>query len=137
MDLAEGHVSQDEFTEARPLFKQSLDIFCRARAHNKGRVSDLDLARIWLRIGQFDRDRSNFKDAGTELTTAYNMLKSYGNEKTATQNGGKGITLLVECLNGLADYSDQISNKDDSQKYRQEAMAMKQLRRKLNIGLNN
>ncbi|MBS1991561.1 MAG: serine/threonine protein kinase [Cyanobacteria bacterium SZAS LIN-3] len=136
LDLAESHVNQDEFTEARPLFKKSLEIYCQARTNNRGTVDELDEAKAWLRIGQFDRDRSFFREADTELTTAYNLLKPYGEEKKASEKNGRGIKLLIECLNALADYSDQTAKPDLGKKYRQEAQEKKQLRKKLGLGLN-
>ncbi len=136
-DLAASHVSQDEFDEARPLFKKALAIYLKAKANKSARVKDLDLARIWLGVGQFDRDRSNFADADVELTTAYNILKNYGTPKTAPTSGGAGIKMLIECLNGLADYSDQTAKVEDGKKYRHEAQAMKDLRKRLKIGLDD
>jgi len=135
LDLAESHVSQDEFDVARPLFKKSLEIYRQAREHSKGQVSDLDVAKTWLRIGQFDRDRSNFKDGGVELNNAYNILKTFGSEKNAGLYNGQGIKFLIESLNALADYSDQINNASEAKKYRQEAIKVKDLRRKLKIGV--
>ncbi len=137
LDLAECHVSQDEFDEARPLFAKSLEIFCKAKSNPKSGLTDLDVAKVWLRIGQFDRDRSRFPEAEKELTTAYNILKPYGTAKTASTKGGQGIKLLIECLNGLADFSEQIKKPDDAKKYRQEAAAAKELRRKLRIGVDD
>ena len=88
LDLAECHVEQDEFDEARPLFKKSLDTYLLAYKNHRENVRDLDVATAWMRIGQFDRDRSNFKDGGVELINAYNMLKKYGAKKDAGEYDG-------------------------------------------------
>jgi tetratricopeptide (TPR) repeat protein len=137
LDLAESHVSQDEFDEARQFFKNSLAMFCKARANNRIGVTDLDVAKIWLRIGQFDRDRSDFKDSETELNTAFNMLKGYSSETLAVQDDGRGIKLLIECDYALADYAKQTKDLAAAKKYRMQAQAMKELKRKLRIGRND
>ncbi|MBU6454223.1 MAG: serine/threonine-protein kinase [Cyanobacteria bacterium REEB67] len=128
LDLAECHVNQDEFTEARPLFKQSLEIYTLAHKNGRNNVQTLDVAKAWLRIGQFDRDRSIFKEADKELKQAYEMLRPYGQKNPPAEEPERGLKLLIECLNALSDYSDQTNNAADAKRYRLEATVAKKLR---------
>ena len=133
LDLAKCHVSQDEFDQAKPLFRKALEIYTKVRGDSNDWDKNIDVAHAMLKLGQFDRDRSNFKEAGPELLKARDLLKRYGNATKDNYKRHRGAKLLVECLNALADYSDQTGNAANSKKYRDEAAAAKKLRDSLPV----
>lgn len=122
-ELAYCHLKQDEFMEARPLLAQALKITRQAARHQA--ASDLDIAEACMRLGQFDRDRSAFSEAESELSEALKILRPYKKLDRASQESVRGYKLLTECLNGLADYKVQVNDNAAADRFRDEANELK------------
>ncbi|GAH54199.1 unnamed protein product, partial [marine sediment metagenome] len=101
MLLAEDLVLQQRLTEVRPLLLQALAI--RKQAPNSQNPEVIrKLVKAYLKLGQFDRDQSNFTDSEQELKAALDLTES----KLAQDN-----ELLSEALNS---YGDLLRQKGDT-----------------------
>lgn len=123
-ELADCHIQQDEFDQARPLLVRALKIEKNAFADKKS--ADIDVAQATLRLGQFDRDRSSFPAAEAELNEALKILQRYEKADLHDPAGQSGRRLLIECLNGLTDYAEQTDQEAKAATYRSEAIRLKQ-----------
>lgn len=133
MELAICHWQRDEVETVGPLLKESLQIMKRASDNHKPGLRPLDLAEAWLRLGQFDRDRSLFDDAEKELDTAISLTESYekreprANDTRELKEIGKGRRMLTEVLNAKADLEGQQKNLKEAELLRERAAKIKQL----------
>lgn len=133
MELAICHWQRDEVETVGPLLKESLKIMQKAVDNHKPGVRPLDLAEAWLRLGQFDRDRSLFDDAEKELDTAISLTESYekreprANDTRELKEIGKGRRMLTEVLNAKADLEGQQKNLKEAELLRERAAKIKQL----------
>ncbi|HNB18570.1 MAG TPA: hypothetical protein PLC15_24505, partial [Candidatus Obscuribacter sp.] len=133
MELAICHWQRDEVETVGPLLKESLQIMKRASDNHKPGLRPLDLAEAWLRLGQFDRDRSLFADAEKELDTAISLTESYekreprANDTRELKEIGKGRRMLTEVLNAKADLEGQQKNLKEAELLRERAAKIKQL----------
>ncbi|HNG75301.1 MAG TPA: hypothetical protein PLY72_12630, partial [Candidatus Obscuribacter sp.] len=127
------HWQRDEVETVGPLLKESLQIMKRASDNHKPGLRPLDLAEAWLRLGQFDRDRSLFADAEKELDTAISLTESYekreprANDTRELKEIGKGRRMLTEVLNAKADLEGQQKNLKEAELLRERAAKIKQL----------
>lgn len=122
-ELANCHIQQDEFVEARPLLVRALTL--ERNAAKAGKTTELSVAEASMRLGQFDRDRSAFSDAEKELKDALEILRKYDKLDRKSNVSIRGYRLLTECLNGLADYAAQINDNKTAQSYRKQAELLK------------
>lgn len=133
MELAVCHWQRDELETVGPLLKDSLKIMQQALDNHKPGARPLDLAEAWLRLGQFDRDRSLFADAEKELDTAISMTENYekreprANDVRELKEIGKGRRMLTEILNAKADLEGQKKNLKEAEQLRERAAKIKQL----------
>ncbi len=109
--LAECLILQQRLTEVRPLLQDALKIRKQA-ADLKSPEAKRKLARAYLRLGQFDRDQSNFKDAENELVEGKKMAESM---KPLDPD------LLTEALNSYADLLRQTGRKEEAEEYNKQA----------------
>lgn len=95
---------QQRLPEVRPLLVESLKI--RKEGADMSNIRSLrPLVKAYLKLGQFDRDQSNFKDAGEELTTALDL---------ARKKMPKDYEIMFEALNSYGDYLRQTGKKAES-----------------------
>lgn len=124
-ELAYSHWQQDEISFIRPLLNEALTININCRKRDKGPASLIAEAQSWLRLGQFDRDRSNFADAERELNTALAYLKQFRKLDRSRDDSVHGYELLKETYNALADLMTQKKNTELAMAYRKEVVDMK------------
>lgn len=127
-ELAYSHWQQDEVSEVRPLLTEALDIKIKVNERNRTAASPIDVAESWLRLGQFDRDRSNFAEAEKELSIALNDLHKYRKLDKTNNNSVRAYKLLIEALNAMADYKAQIHKETEASVLRDEVAALKKVK---------
>jgi serine/threonine protein kinase/tetratricopeptide (TPR) repeat protein len=94
MYLAECLMLQQRLPEVRPLLAQALKIRQDAPDLAQNPRSQRNLVKAYLKLGQFDRDQSNFKESREELWKGLQLAQSkfsYDNE------------LMAEALNSYGD----------------------------------
>lgn len=102
---------QQRLPEVRPLLVDSLKI--RKEGADMNNVRSLrPLIKAYLKLGQFDRDQSNFKDAGEELKTGLDL---------AREKMPKDFEIMFEALNSYGDYLRQTGKKAESELIFQES----------------
>ncbi len=95
---------QQRLPEVRPLLVESLKI--RKEGADMTNVRSLrPLIKAYLKLGQFDRDQSNFKDAGEELRTGLDLART---------KMPKDYEIMFEALNSYGDYLRQTGKKAES-----------------------
>lgn len=124
-ELAYCHWQQDELDQVGPLLRNALTIVQMARKDKRNDVDQIDEAQQLLRLGQFDRDRSNFKEARAELEGALAIFRTYDNEAAKTQRDMEGKKCLVESLNALSDLERQENNLQRANELKEEAQKLR------------
>jgi eukaryotic-like serine/threonine-protein kinase len=105
--LADCIMSLQRTPEVRPLLVNALEIRLKAEGD-----TDVSTVRALLKLGQFDRDQTNFDLAEGELKKALEIVrKEHSNDKP----------LLIACLNSYADFLRQSGNKEEATKLFTEA----------------
>jgi tRNA A-37 threonylcarbamoyl transferase component Bud32/tetratricopeptide (TPR) repeat protein len=105
LQLADCLMAQQKMPQVRPLLLEALDIYRRIVNNPKSRPhAKKALIRCYLKLGQFDRDQSNFEDSKGELEEAFELTERYF---------GKDNNLMAESLNSYADLMRQMGAKDD------------------------
>ncbi|CAN5239614.1 hypothetical protein BH11CYA1_BH11CYA1_04810 [soil metagenome] len=127
-ELAYSHWQQDEVSQVRPLLKEALDIKIKVNSRNKTESSTIDEAEAWLRLGQFDRDRSKFVDADKELSNAIDILHKYSKVDKSKNNSIRAYKLLIESLNAMADYKGQTHKEEEAAALRNEVAVLKKIK---------
>ncbi len=127
-ELAYSHWQQDEVSQVRPLLKEALSIRIKVNERSKSQTSNLDEGEAWLRLGQFDRDRSKFAEAEKELEKALNILHQYKKLDKSNNNSVRAYKLLIEALNAMADYKAQIHKETEAAVLRDEVAALKKVK---------
>jgi serine/threonine protein kinase len=104
--LADGLMAQSRYNEVRPLLVH----VCQVREENK--TSDpAEYLRALSRLGRFDLDQSNYKDAESELAKSVELSKGKDVD----------IELRLVCLRSYANMLTQVNRKPEAQKYLDEA----------------
>ncbi len=127
-ELAYSHWQQDEVSQVRPLLAEALAIKTKVNERSKSETSPIDEAESWLRLGQFDRDRSQFTQAERELETALKKLRKYNKLDKSNNNSVRAYKLLIESLNAMADYKGQVGKEAEAIALRQEVAALKKVK---------
>ncbi len=131
LELALSHWNRDEVEFVGPLIKQSLKIMRAALENKKPGARTIDLAEVLLKLGQFDRDRSSFDDAKSELNEALSHLEVYEKKNGTTPSQiseiRRGRKLLAETLNAIADLERQKKDLVKAESYRARSDSIKQL----------
>ena len=112
--LAENYILQQRLVEVRPLLVSALEIRKQA-PELQGPAASKRLARAYLRLGQFDRDQSEWGTAETELKKGMELAE--GTKPTDNQ-------LLTEAYNSYGDYLRQRGQKDKAAEYTARAAAL-------------
>lgn len=112
MLLSECLVLQQRLPEVRPLLVEALKIRQQVpdMAHNP--QAERNLVRSYLRLGQFDRDQSNFKEAKDELFKGLELTKSRFPEDKE---------LLAEAYYSYGDLMKQTGNGKAAKEYLEKA----------------
>jgi serine/threonine protein kinase len=127
-ELAYSHWQQDEVSEVRPLLSEALAIRIKVNERSKSQTSNLDEGEAWLRLGQFDRDRSKFAEAEPELEKALKILHQYKKLDKSNNNSVRAYKLLIEALNAMADYKAQIHKETEAAVLRDEVAVLKKVK---------
>jgi len=127
-NLAYSHWDQDELPYVHPLLAEALAITIRANKRDARQASMIDVAESWLRLGQFDRDRSDFIDAEKELTEALNLLRPYYKLDKNNLESVRAYKLLIESLNAMADFKMQTHKLGDAQGLHDEVAVLKKVK---------
>jgi serine/threonine protein kinase len=112
MHLAECYLLQQRLPEVRPLLIQSLKTRQEAPDLDSNPQSQRNLARAYLKLGQFDRDQSNFKDSKEELWKGLQLVQS----KFAHDG-----ELKTEALNSYGDLLRQTGDAAGAREYLKKA----------------
>lgn len=112
--LADCLLRQQKFEEIRPLLVSALNIRKSQPEQDNPAVLKVTVAAM-LRLGQFDRDQSNFGPAEKELSEAKALVES----KLADDK-----VLLMESLNSYADLLRQTGKLEESKKLFASAKAI-------------
>lgn len=123
IELGDCHLEQDEVDYVGPLYKQGLEIIRKARANKRDDVDALDEAMILIRLGQFERDRSHFTEATSELDQARAIVDKY--EQASGKDAERGRRLLFDALNAQADLERQLNHLPKAEELRQKALQIK------------
>jgi serine/threonine-protein kinase len=124
-ELAECHIQQGEFDEVRPLLQKAKEILTAAVDRKVAGADKISLASAWLKLGQFDRDRSNYASSQAELKEAFTILQNYKTLDPKVPDNLKGHQVYIECLYAQADLTDQQGMKEEAKKLLEEAKALK------------
>lgn len=127
-ELAYSHWQQDEVSQVRPLLEEALAIKIKVNERNKTQTSSLDEGEAWLRLGQFDRDRSKFAEAEKELEKALQILHQQKKLDKTNNNSVRAYKLLIEALNAMADYKAQIHKEAEATALRDEVAVLKKVK---------
>lgn len=103
--LAVCYELQQRLQEVRPLLVESLKIR-KEGADMKSPRSIRPLIKSYLKLGQFDRDQSNFEDAQKELSTGLELVRT----KLPRDND-----LMSEALNSYGDLLRQTGKKAEAE----------------------
>jgi tRNA A-37 threonylcarbamoyl transferase component Bud32 len=110
---------QQRLPEVRPLLVESLKI--RKEGADMHNVRSLrPLVKAYLKLGQFDRDQSNFKESGEELKAALDL---------AREKMPKDFEIMYEALNSYGDYLRQTGKKAESEAIFEESKQLAAKRR--------
>ncbi len=126
--LAYSHWDQDEIPQVRPLLAQALTITINANKRDARQASLIDVGESWLRLGQFDRDRSAYPYAEKELNTALSILRGYSKVDKSNPESVRAYKLLIECLNAFADYKTQVHQDAEARHFRDEVAVLKKVK---------
>jgi serine/threonine protein kinase/tetratricopeptide (TPR) repeat protein len=112
--LADCIQASQRLSEVRPLLVDALKI---RRATNivSSAQSNRLLIRSLLRLGQFDRDQSEFESSKPELSEALKLTEKLF---------GKDNALMLECLNSYSDLMRQMGCEADFKEYSQRAKSL-------------
>lgn len=127
-ELAYSHWQQDEVSQVRPLLAEALAIKIKVNKRSQTQTSNIDEGEAWLRLGQFDRDRSKFNDAENELSKALNILHEYKKLDKDNNNSVRAYKLLTEALNAMADYKAQTHKEAEAVALRDEVAVLKRVK---------
>lgn len=127
-ELAYSHWQQDEVNQVRPLLSEALAIKIKVNERNKTQTSNLDEGEAWLRLGQFDRDRSKFDEAEKELSKALSIFHQYKKLNKNNNSSVRAYKLLTETLNAMADYKAQIHKEAEAAALRDEVAELKKIK---------
>lgn len=127
-ELAYSHWQQDEVSQVRPLLTEALAIKMKVNERNKTQISNIDEGEAWLRLGQFDRDRSKFDEAERELSKALTILHEYKKLDKNNNNSVRAYKLLTEALNAMADYKAQTHKEAEAVALRDEVAVLKKVK---------
>lgn len=127
-ELAYSHWQQDEVSEIRPLLAEALAIKIKVNERSGTRNSNIDEGEAWLRLGQFDRDRSKFDQAEKELSKALSILHEYKKLDKNNNNSVRAYKLLIEALNAMADYKAQTHKEAEAVALRDEVAVLKKVK---------
>lgn len=125
IELGDCHLEQDEVDYVGPLYKQGLEIIRKARANKRDDIDALDEASILIRLGQFERDRSHFSEATSELDQARAIVDKYENVHVTDKDSDRGRRLLFDALNAQADLERQLNHPPKAEELRQKALQIK------------
>lgn len=109
--LAECLILTQRLPEVRPLLVDVLRIREQAPNPDSPQASK-NLVKALLRIGQFDRDQSNFKDAKSELQRGLELVEA----KLPSE-----LLLRIEALNSYGDMLRQTGDQDGAAQYKAKA----------------
>jgi tetratricopeptide (TPR) repeat protein len=111
MQLADCLIKQQMFEAVRPLLVSALEMR-RALPDQGSTTVKRQVAESLLRLGQFDRDQSNFKEAHSELSAALEMVrKDFASDKD----------FMREALQSYADLLRQTGKLEESKRISREA----------------
>lgn len=127
-ELAYSHWQQDEVSQVRPLLAEALAIKIKVNERSKTQTSNIDEGEAWLRLGQFDRDRSKFDEAEKELSKALSILHEYKKLDKNNNNSVRAYKLLTEALNAMADYKAQTHKEAEAVALRDEVAVLKRVK---------
>jgi serine/threonine protein kinase len=127
-ELAYSHWQQDEVSQVRPLLAEALAIKIKVNERSKSQASNIDEGEAWLRLGQFDRDRSKFDEAEKELSKALSILHEYKKLDKNSNNSVRAYKLLTEALNAMADYKAQTHKEAEAVALRDEVAVLKRVK---------
>ncbi|HEY9871554.1 MAG TPA: protein kinase [Candidatus Obscuribacterales bacterium] len=111
MQLATCLTGKQELPEVRPLLLSALTIR-RSLPNQESRAVKRLVLQSMLKLGQFDRDQSNFKDARTELLSVLEQVR---------REFPQDRELMRESLQSYADLLRQTGEIEEFQKVQQEA----------------
>lgn len=115
-DLAGCMIAQQKLTAVRPLLQDALKI--RQEQFDEAHQDSIKkLIQSYLKIGQFDRDQSDYAESKQSLETAMSMTKKYFS---------KDNTLKSECLNSYAELLRQTGHKEEAKAMFAEASTLNQ-----------
>ena len=108
MNLAECLLLQQRLGEVRPLLLQALNIREKAPDLEQNPHSQKKLIKAYLKLGQFDRDQSNFKESKKELEKGIELI---------TAKLPKDNELQAEAYNGYGDLLRQTNDAAGAKQY--------------------
>ncbi|MBX9688651.1 MAG: protein kinase [Candidatus Obscuribacterales bacterium] len=100
--LADCLVLQQRMSEVRPLLLQALQIREQAPDLKKSQDASRKLIKAYLKLGQFDRDQSEYPEAKSELQKAQSLAESRLNPQVPDD-----ADILRETYNSFAEYYRQ------------------------------
>ena len=110
--LSDCLILQQRLPEVRPLLVQSLKIRECTSELNQNTRTEKDLVKAYLKLGEFDRDQSNFKQSKDELFKGVQL---------AQEKFPQDAELLAEAFNSYGDLLRQISDLPGARLYLKRA----------------